>query len=408
MPVLFDYLESELATFDQKPFGPLDSAVLSQACLIDGAGVVPTVPSESDHAFARLGALLAGRLPAARFADLMRTERFATMFVGLVPDDLKRCLFLLASSPRYRDLELRCYRNVFDDASHTQFCAMAFVWHDEFAYVGFRGTDASFTGWREDLDMAYKPRVRSQGLACSYLGEVADLLPSRLHVGGHSKGGNLALFAALSCSDRVRARIERVWCHDAPGFLPGTFTDEDYVRLGGRVHRTVPQDSIVGMMLDCPIEPRVVESRASGILQHDVFSWEVDGDDFRYRDGLGDMSAVLHDVAAEWLASCCTTLPPNGLPAWITSGWSASWRRSARRSSRAARVTPGRSLRAGSSRFAVSPKWPTSSILIRVTCSARRSATSRTWSPSAWGAMSPLRCSSCGSDAAQRPYLSKP
>ena len=303
MPVLFDYLESELATFDQKPFGPLDSAVLSQACLIDGAGVVPTVPSESDHAFARLGALLAGRLPAARFADLMRTERFATMFVGLVPDDLKRCLFLLASSPRYRDLELRCYRSVFDDASHTQFCAMAFVWHDEFAYVGFRGTDASFTGWREDLDMAFKPRVRSQGLACSYLEEVADLLPSRLHVGGHSKGGNLALFAALSCSDRVRACIERVWCHDAPGFLPGTFTDEDYARLGGRVHRTVPQDSIVGMMLDCPIEPRVVESHASGILQHDVFSWEVDGDDFRYRDGLGDMSAVLHDVAAEWLAS---------------------------------------------------------------------------------------------------------
>lgn len=303
MPVLFDYLESELATFDRKPFCPLDSAVLTQACLLDGAGVVPMAPGEPDRALAKFSALFAGRVPGARFVDLMRAERFANMFVGLVPDDLKRCLFLLASSPRFRDLELRCYRSVFDDASHTQFCATAFVWRNEFAYVGFRGTDASFTGWREDLDMAFKPRIRSQELACAYLEEIAGILPPRLHVGGHSKGGNLALFAALSSSDRVCARIERVWCHDAPGFLPGTFTEEDYARLEGRIHRTVPQDSVIGMLLDCPVEPRVVESRASGILQHDVFSWEVGADDFRYRDGLGDMSVVLHDVTAEWLAS---------------------------------------------------------------------------------------------------------
>ena len=147
MPYLFDYVEHELATFDQKPFCPVDAAVLSQACMIDGAAVVPE-PSALPALIDRALTLLAADARGATFASLMRSELFEGMFTGLVPDDIRRLLMALAASPRYRDLRLCGYRSVFDEASRTQFAATTFTWRNAFSFVGFRGTDVSATGWR--------------------------------------------------------------------------------------------------------------------------------------------------------------------------------------------------------------------------------------------------------------------
>nr|WP_291289932.1 Mbeg1-like protein [Enorma sp.] len=215
MPYLFDYVEHELATFDQKPFCPVDAAVLSQACMIDGAAVVPE-PSALPALIDRALTLLAADARGATFASLMRSELFEGMFTGLVPDDIRRLLMALAASPRYRDLRLCGYRSVFDEASRTQFAATTFTWRNAFSFVGFRGTDVSATGWRENFDMAYRDEVPAQKLAREYLEHMAPRLSGELHVGGHSKGGNLALYAALTCSADARERIGRVWCLDAP------------------------------------------------------------------------------------------------------------------------------------------------------------------------------------------------
>ncbi len=341
MPYLFDYVEHELATFDQKPFCPVDAAVLSQACMIDGAGVVPE-PSAMPALIDRALTLLAPDARGTTFASLMRSELFDGMFTGLVPDDIRRLLMALAASPRFRDLRLCGYRSVFDEASHTQFAATTFTWRNAFSFVGFRGTDVSATGWRENFDMTYRDEVPAQKLAREYLEHMAPRLPGDLHVGGHSKGGNLALCAALTCSAGARGRISRVWCLDAPGFRAGRFMAEDFARLGLRadagdedsaanagtlrggdamratdaptasagtlrtckIERIMPQDSLVGMLLDCPVPARVVRSNAQGIMQHSVFTWEIadDGDDFAEAERLGDGSQALHDVLAEWLA----------------------------------------------------------------------------------------------------------
>ena len=303
MPYLFDYVEHELATFNQKPFGPVDAAVLSQACMIDGAGVVPE-PSALPSLIDRAVTLLAPDSRGVTFANLMRSELFDGMVTGLVPDDIRRLLMALAASPRFRDLRLCGYRSVFDEASHTQFAAITFTWRNAFSFVGFRGTDVSATGWRENFDMTYKDEVPAQKLAREYLEYMAPRLSGELHVGGHSKGGNLALYAALTCSAEVCERIGHVWCLDAPGFRAGRFKAEDFARLGSCVMRIIPQDSLVGVLLDCPVPARVVRSNAQGIMQHSVFTWEIADDlsDFVEAERLGEGSQALHDVLAEWLA----------------------------------------------------------------------------------------------------------
>ena len=302
---ILEYLETQLATFDDVPFGAVDAALLSQACMFDAPWAVPAISTgaQERHMFGRL-LTRGGKPKGARFRDLARAERFETLLRGFTPNELKRELFGLIASPRFRDLALCDYQSVFDEASHTQFAAMTFVWHDEFAYVGFRGTDISFAGWRENFDMAYREPVRAQELAAAYLDTVADHLPERLFVGGHSKGGNVALFAAAMCREDVRARIERVWCHDAPGFRAGSQVLERAAHLAERIHMTVPQDSLVGMLMDVPVTPQVVQSDAfGGIDQHSLFTWEVAGDDFAYLEHVADASRTVHDAINEWLAA---------------------------------------------------------------------------------------------------------
>lgn len=302
MANLFDYLACETATFDEKPFCPLDSAVLSQLAMVDIDGIVPAPPTPSASALARLAAALAPVAAPVHVADIAHAVMGEERCTGLAPHDVARCLRAAADTPRFSGLEVRYCRSVFDEDSHTQFAACTFVWRDAFAFVAYRGTDDTLVGWRENLDMAYKPPVVSQGLARAYLEEVAPCLPDNLYAGGHSKGGNLALYAALTCSDRVRRRLVRIWCHDAPGFKAGLFAPEAYLPLSGRIHRTVPRDSIVGVLLECPLEPQVVASSAQGIDQHNIFSWEVEGDDFRHLAGLSDLSRAVHGISTAWLA----------------------------------------------------------------------------------------------------------
>lgn len=301
---ILDYLATEFATFDEKPFNPVDSAALSQFCMVRAEGIVPALRER--NSFLSLGTVVQNLLSPSRnavhFIDLVRAERYADMFTGLVPGRVKDNLLAVAASPRFRDVTIRDYLSLFDTEQQTQFAAMTFVYKNEFAYVGFRGTDTSLTGWRENFNMVYSPAVPAQEQAVRYLEAVAPRLPRRLVVGGHSKGANLAQYAALQASTAVQDRIERVYSHDGPGFKAGAFSPEDWNRLDGRIHRTVPQDSVVGMLMETQVDPRVVQSDGKGIDQHSVFTWQVDGDDFAYLEDLTDNAKFTDAVMSEWLA----------------------------------------------------------------------------------------------------------
>lgn len=314
------YLQTQLAAFDEVPFNAVDSALLAQFCMVRGEGIMPQVyngeaseaaPSKARESRGPLSELrgLLGRLrrhaseraaePSAAaerdraevaqdakapvapvwFVDLMRAELFPTMFSGMHAAQMKQQLFWMAASPRFRDVLIYDHAAAFDEVRDLQFAATTYVCPGRFAYVGFRGTDTTLTGWREDFNMAYQAPVEAQALAARYLAAVAadPRLPETLMVGGHSKGGNLAEYAALTATPEVQGRIARLYNHDGPGFKAGLFTAADYAPLAGRMTKQVPADSMVGILMESFMPVEVVQAIGRGFEQHSVFRWVVEG-----------------------------------------------------------------------------------------------------------------------------------
>ena len=87
----------------------------------------------------------------------------------------------------------------FEDRSdaQTQFAAVSFLLPDKSVFVAFRGTDTSLVGWKEDFNMSYLEAVPAQVRAAEYTAEIARVCRwHKLRIGGHSKGGNLSVYAA--------------------------------------------------------------------------------------------------------------------------------------------------------------------------------------------------------------------
>ena len=194
---------------------------------------------------------------------------------------MKQQLFWMAASPRFRDVLIYDHAAAFDEVRDLQFAATTYVCPGRFAYVGFRGTDTTLTGWREDFNMAYQAPVEAQALAARYLAAAGadSRLPETLLVGGHSKGGNLAEYAALTAAPEVQSRIARLYNHDGPGFKAGLFTAADYEPLAGRMIKQVPADSMVGILMESFMPVEVVQATGRGFEQHSVFRWVVEGAD---------------------------------------------------------------------------------------------------------------------------------
>lgn len=270
---ILDYLATEFATFEEKPFGDVDALVLSEICMVRFDDIAPGLKEKS--LFADIDTIIENLLSPkgqeVTFRDALRAELFGSMFTGLVPERTKALLIALAASPRFRDIVIRDYLSLFDTERQTQFAAMAFVHKREFAFLGFRGTDSSFTGWKEDFNMAFICPVPAQDQAVRYVEAAAPGLPKQLLLGGHSKGGNLAVFAAVNANPKVQARIEHVYDFDGPGFRPSVLAGEKYAGMAKRITKTVPVDSIVGMLMESHEEYRVVVSDAKGIDAHSGF-----------------------------------------------------------------------------------------------------------------------------------------
>lgn len=339
---ILDYLETQLSTFEDEPLNEVDSALLAQFCMTRGEGIMPGVTSPREAARARAEAARAkprglkglaervrrgwhwpvrgGRVARAAeaaaaasesepvcFADLMRTELFDDLFAGMHATQMRQQLFLMAASPRFRTMTIRDHAALFDEQPPMQFAATTYVYGDQFAYVGFRGTDTTLAGWREDFDMAYQVPVPAQDLAARYLADVAadPAVPERLYVGGHSKGGNLAEYAALTAAPEVQARIARVFSHDGPGFMAGTFSTADYAPLEGRWAKTIPEDSMVGILMESSMPVNVVRASGKGFEQHTVFRWEVADDNrgFVTVPQLPEVTQRRTEALKLWLAS---------------------------------------------------------------------------------------------------------
>jgi hypothetical protein len=201
---------------------------------------------------------------------------------------------------RFRGTKVVHFREVFDKKKVQQFAALVFLLPDGTKYVSFRGTDLSITGWKEDFLMSFTAETEGAKEAVSYLNEVAACVEGDFILGGHSKGGNFAMFAAAFCEDSVKERILKVYNNDGPGFREEIVRSTAYRELLPKITNIVPQTSIIGRLLSNEAAHTVVKSTAAGIFQHDVTTWEVTKDKFVSAE-LDAFSDFVKKALGSWL-----------------------------------------------------------------------------------------------------------
>ena len=207
----------------------------------------------------------------------------------------------MAAGERFRGSRLHHAISMTDPEIGMQFSALCLDLPDGTTCVAFRGTDNTIVGWREDFNMAYTTRVPAQEAAILYLARAAALSKRPLRLIGHSKGGNLAVYAAAFAPKRVQDRIESIWSYDGPGMNRETSQTEGFLSIKEKIRSYVPQTSIIGMLMDFYEPYTVVRSTASGISQHEPLSWQVYGPRFETVDGLDRTALVVRDTLHEWL-----------------------------------------------------------------------------------------------------------
>lgn len=256
-------------TFEQDPLNEIDALLLSEFSYINYNLLAPDL-------------LKAGKLTIHEAANHWKeADRRVFMPTGYLHHKMAyEALTLAGESKRFRDVRIAEDIQRISAEDESQFGVTAFHRGDEPLFVAFEGTDLRSLGWKEDLQMSYLPMVPSQERAVEYLNVFFERYPQRVAIGGHSKGGNLAVFAAIYVEDAFQPYLDKVYSFDSPGFMRSILEDARYQNIKDKIYSFVPQDSIVGLMLYKLEESIVVYSQGSDSRQHDVFTWEVKGNQF--------------------------------------------------------------------------------------------------------------------------------
>jgi len=210
-------------------------------------------------------------------------------------------LYKAVQSPRYRDIKLSNYVNMIDYEQSVQFSAITFSINRDLHFVAFRGTDDSIIGWKEDLQMSFLGEVPAQKQAVIYLNRVCSQLEGSFYIGGHSKGGNLAVYAAAKADKEVSDKILAVFNNDGPGFQTDVIKSEGYQRIVPKICTFLPKSSTIGILLEHSEKYNIVSSGEIGIMQHNAFSWEVRGTHFVYEQDIAKSSLMLQKTVRDWL-----------------------------------------------------------------------------------------------------------
>lgn len=207
----------------------------------------------------------------------------------------------LAGAPRFAEIVLCDFVDVVDPAREMQFAAVTALLPDGTAYVAFRGTDNTLVGWRENFNMSFESPVAAQMEAVAYLERAALRTLRPLRVGGHSKGGNLASYAAAGISPESQARLIEIHSFDGPGLDDATIASPGYARIRPTLRSVLPRSSVIGLLLNHHAEYAVVASDAVGLQQHDPLTWQVLGTSFVRVDAVDKAGLLVDDIVHDWL-----------------------------------------------------------------------------------------------------------
>lgn len=277
-------------TFSEKPMNEVDSLILSQFSYLKFDGIVPGI--EKDGMPVTIGYLDKHQDKEKLFADARYREPNTALF-----DAMK-------NSVRYSTLRMNYYVNIIDSKQETQFSAITYLLEDKTVYIAYRGTDETIVGWKEDFNLAFSEPVLGQIRSVEYINMAAGRFHKEFYLGGHSKGGNFAVYAAMNCKREIQDRIVKIFSHDGPGFRPEIRERGHYERIADRVVKIIPHSSLVGMLLESHAEGYiVVESKTFGLLQHDPYTWLVKEDQFVRAKGIYKGRKFMDETLNEWILS---------------------------------------------------------------------------------------------------------
>lgn len=277
-------------TFDEVSLNVVDALLLSQVSYLDFKGIIGDEEERQEATLAQI---------SKRYWELHTQEElencvsFALRTTGIL-------LREMAQTRRFSSLLLRNYASRLDTEAQEQFAAVEIVLGKGESYISYSGTDDSLIGWKEDFNMCFLSPVPAQTDALAYLERILEN-GRRVYIGGHSKGGNLAVYATVKCKRIFHRNILCVYNFDGPGFSREFIEGFRYQDVKEKIETWVPESSVVGMLLEHEEDYQVVKSKNNGIMQHDVTSWEVMGSGFIRLPEVKPASRRMAAGVKEWL-----------------------------------------------------------------------------------------------------------
>ena len=275
--------------FNSLPFSKIDGLMFAQLAYLDFHNIIT-----DDDVFPR-GITISHMTELENFETLFNLERTAKR---------NQMLFnSMAFSKRYGKIKVKYHANVFDPEKAIQFSATTFLFPNGDACVSFRGTDATITGWRENCYMLYNDTVHAQHLAVKYLNDVAKKIKGKITVVGHSKGGNLAIYAGVMCTPKTKEKIVEIQSFDSPGFTENFISSQKYLDTQDIIVKFVPEESMIGMLLNNTDTYRIVKSEGEGMRQHDPYLWIVENNDFVTGVKIHAKTKFINTTFKEWVGN---------------------------------------------------------------------------------------------------------
>lgn len=280
---LLNYLsEQGDITFLQSEFNEVDNLILSYLAYINLDDIVPSINHDT----------------------YVTVEEASKIFFSKYEkeESISSILKLMAKGNRFKNAKLSKYINILDEDEKKQFAALCIELDDNTIYVAFRGTDNHIMSWHEDFKMSYKV-IPSQKEAVIYLENTIKNTDKLIRLGGHSKGGNLAVYAGALCKSDIKNKILEIYNNDGPGFTKKTMQDMELESIKNKIKLFIPEYSIFGMLFNVVGKPTIVSSSEKGIMQHDGMSWNVSGIRFKRVKSLTKQSKLLCRTLNNWINS---------------------------------------------------------------------------------------------------------
>lgn len=274
-------------TFAQSPFNEVDNLILACFSYVN-LDRIPAVTRQKGIELKKL---------VKEFKKLHTIKELEAdkSFIRLAPF----MMFEMAESVRFGNCVIRNYVNEIVTEAEQQFSAVEIVLDDGTSYISFRGTDDTIIGWKEDFNLSTGV-VPAQERAVEYMQRISDKASGMLRVGGHSKGGNLAIYGSVMCKS-VHDKILEIYSNDGPGFSKEFQESPETAEMMPKIIRIIPEYSIIGTLLEHEKQPIIVASTSRGLLQHDGFSWEVQGPGLVRRDSLNKMALRFIEILHKWI-----------------------------------------------------------------------------------------------------------